>query len=407
MKKITIVCVFLLVLIVFPVFAERIAMPRVVMPSAASNGFGGHHVAYTDNVYSLLVNPAAMVRVQQRSLLTVAPSLFNPGRMVSIGRPIIDVVNLARKDSSDTSAILDAAGDILKNLSDKDGRIGLGAELREFPLSFSSVNNGFGIGLWNRFFFNVNVLELNYEVDAFADVMLPFGFAFKILDMGNHAIDAGFTIKPFARVMIHERDSITNVIDNSDEFLDNINVPLIMGATFDVGVLYRLKGLRLGFTFNDIFSRAVVVNNLVGKNTNSYYFPFTMNAGLAFDVKLAFFGLALAADWRDIGNIFQPDDYSARNAILDLGVGLQVSLFDFVYARIGMSEMLPAAGVGLYLGALKIDLAYYGKEFGLQPGDFSTAVFEASISVRPDAKPKNRSWTRSYIGSSSASGGYE
>ncbi|MCL2319307.1 MAG: hypothetical protein FWC45_04425, partial [Treponema sp.] len=54
--------VFLAVCLALPVFAADVPMPPVTMPTAASNGFGGHHVAYTDNVFSLLVNPAAMIQ---------------------------------------------------------------------------------------------------------------------------------------------------------------------------------------------------------------------------------------------------------------------------------------------------------------------------------------------------------
>jgi len=387
MRKITISFVFITVLFALPVFANDVAMPPFVMPTAASNGFGGTHVAYTDNVFSLLVNPAAMIRTQQRSFFTLAPSLFSPQSTIGLGNSLVDL------GKGDTSALGSAAD----TLSKQKGKIALGMELREFPLSFAWVANGFGFGLWNRTFVNANVVGTNLEANVYSDVMFPIGFAFRILNLTGHSLDAGITLKPFARVRAWEEETITNLIGDSSEFIDNINLPVIVGGTFDVGLMYRWDiGLRAGFTFNDIYSKGVVVYNLNDKHKdeNTYYIPFTMNFGLAYEFKLGFLGFALAADWRDIANTFNQDDYLNRNYLLDFGVGLQLSLFDIIRFRVGMSEMLPACGVGFDLGPCKIDLAYYGKEFGLEPGQLSAAVVEFSFAIRPGAKKRDWPWAR-------------
>ena len=387
MKKATF-GIFLAVFLVLPVFAEKLV--PFVMPTAASNGFGGPHVAYTDNVYALFVNSAAMLRVEERSFFTLAPSLFNPQKTVNFFRAI-SIRELMNGDLSNT-------GEILDNLGVTDGRIGFGAELREFPLSIAWVANGFGFGIWNRFYLYLNVLDLNFEVQTYMDAMIPIGFAFKILNLENHSVDAGITIKPFVRTMIHESESITSLIGSSD-LLEDFSIPVIAGGTFDLGFLYRWKyGLQLGLTFNDIYSRAIVLYG----NDNNYYIPFNMNMGLSYNLKVLFLGITVAADWRNIGSAdlrdpgtyFRREDYLRRSFLLDLGVGLQATLFDFVYARVGVNEMLPAAGVGVSLGAFKVDLAYYGKELGLQPGQLPVAVFDVSVSFRPDAKKRDWPWAR-------------
>lgn len=377
--------VFLAVCLALPVFAADVPMPPVTMPTAASNGFGGHHVAYTDNVFSLLVNPAAMIQTRQRSFFTLAPSLFNPQTTVELFSAIMD---LAKGDTN-------ALGTAANTLSGQKGKTALGGELREFPLSIAWVANGFGFGLWNRTFANLNIVGTNIEANVYSDVMLPIGFAFKILNAEKHSLDAGVTLKPFARVRGWEQKKITDLIGDSTNFIDNINVPLIAGGTIDAGLLYRGgKWFRLGFTFNDIYSRSEVVYNILGEDNNSYYIPFTMNAGAAFDFKLAFLRLTLAADWRNIKNAFNQDDYTHRNMLLDIGAGLQLSLFDVIRLRVGMNDMLPSCGIGLDLGPLKIDAAYYGKEFGNEPGQMSTAVAEVSLSIRPGAQKRDWPWTR-------------
>jgi len=388
MKQRAIFIIFLAVLMAFPVFAERVAMPPLAMPTAASNGFGGTHVAYTDNVFALLVNPAAMMRTRQRSFFTLAPSVFNPQATFDISKSVMDMVS-----SSDTTNF----GNMADTLSKQEGKIALGVELREFPLSIAWVANGFGFGLWNRTFVKADIIGDYVKADVYSDVMLPVGFAFKILDLNRHTIDGGLTLKPFVRVKAAQQAYITDLMDDADF---DFNIPVIAGGGLDMGLLYRWgKVLQVGFTFTDIFSQGTVMADLGDiKDTNSYYIPFAMNAGVSFNFKLGIIGLVLAADWRDIGNAFDQNDYlNNRNYLLDFGIGAQISLFDVVYFRVGMNEMLPAAGLGLNLGALKIDLAYYGREFGYEPGQLSTAVVDLSISIRPGAKARNWAWTRGSV----------
>jgi hypothetical protein len=406
--------IFLLaVLIVFPVFAERIPMPQVIMPTVASNGFGGHHVAYTDNVFSLLVNPAAMMRVQKRSFITLAPSVFNPESTFKLLGSVPDIMG------GDLSGL----GGILNTLSAQKGKIALGMELREFPFSIAWVANGFGFGLWNRTFINLNIKQTNLEADIFEDIMLPVGLSFRVFEAGGHTIDGGVTIKPFARVMAKTSVDILNVVGggNFGDILDNIgSIPLVVGGTIDAGFLYRWNvGFSAGITFNDIFSYAPVVydmNTLIntsgtgsGSMGDVYYIPFTMNLGVAYDFKLGLLwpkapkflantGFTIAADWRNITNAFNQNDYlNSRNFLLDLGFGVKVCLFDILNVRVGMNEMLPSVGLGVDLGPVEIEAAYYGKEFGFEPGQFSTAMLELSLSIRPDAKKRNWPWTKRTI----------
>ena len=392
MKRKAILFICLIIILALPVFAKDIAMPQVIMPTVASNGMGGHHIAYTDNVFSLLVNPAAMVRTQQKSFFTLSSSLFSPQATFGLFKSMKGLVK------GDENAI----GDALDTLSKQEGKIALGMEIRElFPFSFAWVANGFGFGLWNRTFMNINVIGTYVEVNAFSDVMFPIGFAFRIFNFEHSSLDMGVTVKPFARGMVWEEEKITELIGGTDKFIDNINAPVIVGGTFDIGLMYRWRGLRLGFTFNDIYSRGKVVyeyNNSGAKNKNDYYIPFTMNLGAAFDIKLfRFLGLTLAADWHDIRNVFLQDDYLRRNWLLDLSAGFQLSLFNIIKLRVGMNELLPSCGVGFDFGPVEIDAAYYGKEFGREPGQLSAAVLEVSIAIRPDAKKRNWPWTRRSI----------
>jgi hypothetical protein len=59
-----------------------------------------------------------------------------------------------------------------------------------------------------------------------------------------------------------------------------------------------------------------------------------------------------------------------------------------------MNDLLPAFGIGFDHGFFEIDLAYYGKEFGLEPGLLSAAAVDLTISIRPGAKKRDWPWTR-------------
>ncbi|MCL2006824.1 MAG: hypothetical protein FWG77_01940 [Treponema sp.] len=415
MKR-AIICFLLFACLLTPVFSRVIAMPQLSLPTAASNGFGGTHVSFTDNVYSLLVNPAAMVRVRQRSFFSLSPSIMNPQFIVDSTRYARELFTAAATVNLDTFG--EVLGNIGNDLGNREGKLALGLDLREFPLSFAWVTNGFGFGIWNRTFINANIEGVYLEgiwvsANIFTDLIVPVGFAFRVLDNGNHSIDTGITLKPYFRGMIFEQERVSVLTGEENNFAERINIPLMTGFGFDLGLLYRIDpGFSVGATFTDIVNRAYVIRNLNPNiiENNTYYVPFTMNLGLAYDFRLGHvlddapfllnsLGFTFAFDWRNIVNVFmqyplQQGNYLDRNAALDIGVGFQISWLDIIFVRIGMSDMLPAAGLGISLGPVEIDMAYYGKEFGREPGLLPTAMVDFSIAVRPLTAVRNWPWAR-------------
>jgi hypothetical protein len=387
MRKLLVFCI--IILCGTEVFAQQ-SMPRFEIPTARSNGMGGAHVAYTDNVFALLVNPAATMRVEQKSFFALSPTVFSPQTTFELVPDIMKTLM-----DGDTSSL----GNALNTLSASNGKMPLGLDLRELPLSIAWVADGFGFGLWDRIFVNPNISGTNVVVDAYVDLIMPVGFAFRILETDSHSIDAGITVKPFARAIAHESTNISDLIGNSFD-TDNISAPLIAGAGVDAGILYRWDiGLSAGVSFDDIFTRGTVVYNILGTDPNSYYYvPFTINAGVAYDLSIGkLLNLTFAADYRDLVNLFQQDDYSKRNALLGIGLGVQVSLFDIIKLRAGMSEMLPSVGLGFDFGPFEIDAAYYGREFGNEPGQLSGAALDLTMAIRPGARKRAWPWTKGSV----------
>jgi hypothetical protein len=379
------------------VFAEetRTEMPRFEIPTARSNGFGGSHIAYTDDVFALLVNPAAIMQVRQRSFFTISPSVVSPQK-------IIEFVG----NTDDIGKALEAL-----NNPKNPGKIPLGFSLNEFPLSISWVANGFGFGIWDRIHADVEIIGTTAEAVLLADVVVPFGFAFKILDTAAHDVDAGITLKGFGRGYGEKMVTVTEVISDFGSIADDLGAPVIAGFGIDLGFLYRWNiGLSAGITFDDIVNHGFEVARIGnGEAADGYYVPFSMNLGVAYDFRIgnvwktapgfiARTGITAAFDWHNFDLLFETKNpYFKKNPVLGIGAGLQLSLADIFKVRIGMNEMLPAFGVGFDLGALKIDVAYYGKELGLEPGQMPAAMLDVTLAIRPEARARSWPWARSSL----------
>jgi hypothetical protein len=301
--------------------------------------------------------------------------------------------------------MLTSGADPIKVLGDAantlagDGTIALGFDIREFPLSIAWVANGFGFGIWSRVFVNPNINGTNIQVNLIGDVIVPVGFAFKVMDMGGHTIDFGLTLKGYGRAMLE--GASMNILKMTemdvDNPLDSFSAPLIVGAGLDAGLLYRgaglLKGFSAGVTFTDIFNHGTPILDFMSDSepAGSYTVPFAINLGAAYELKIFnLLGVVVAADLRDITTT----DYTKRNPVLNIGLGAQVSLLNMFKFRAGMSDALLSVGVGVDLGIFELSFAYYGKELGLEPGLNPVAVMDLTIAFRPEAKKRLWPWAQ-------------
>jgi hypothetical protein len=62
-----------------------------------------------------------------------------------------------------------------------------------------------------------------------------------------------------------------------------------------------------------------------------------------------------------------------------------------------MNEMLPAFGFGFDFGSFEIDVAYYGKELGLEPGQMPTAALDLTFAIRLGAKERHWPWAKTSL----------
>jgi hypothetical protein len=377
---------FLILGVLSSAFAEDMA--PLTVSSTRSLGMGGTHVAYTDDVYALFVNPAALRRANQGSAFEFSPAFVGP---------MFDLIDLATSAGDDLTGAL---GDFAKTTG---GKIPIGFDLRG-PLSVGYTANGLGFGLWNRVHLDASVIGTDIDASALVDLILNYGMSFTILSLENHEVDAGFVVKPFVRakagMAVTALDAIGGGLDN---IFDEFNVPLIGGAGFDLGFMYRFhQDLSVGMTIDDVYTGGSRISTLYGDDdgVSSYRVPATLNLGAAYTLRpISWLSLAFMLDYRDVTNLFQAGDYTRKNPILNLGLGAELSLLQFLKLRVGLNEMLPAAGFGLVAKAFQFNFAIYGRELGNEPGGFSTYGMDLSIAIRPETKKRNWPWSRPILNS--------
>jgi hypothetical protein len=363
------------------VFAEDMA--PLAMPSTRGLGMGGTHVAYTDDVYSLFVNPAALQRANQGSAFEISPAIVGP---------FFSLINLSNSVGDDFTSAL---GDFAKGMG---GKVPIAFELRG-PLSLGYAANGLGFGAWTRTHGEASVIGADISASAYADLILNFGMSFGIVSIGNHEVDAGFAAKPFLRAKAGlDLTALDAIGGGLDTVFEEFNVPLIAGLGFDLGFMYRFReNLTVGLTVDDVYTRGGRLSTLYGDDdgVSSYRVPVTLNLGAAYTLQPIprLLGLAFMLDYRDVTNLFQAGDFTKRNPILNLAIGAELSIFQFLKVRFGLDEMLPAAGIGLAAKAFQFNIAIYGRELSVEPGGFSTYGLEFSIASRPETKKKNWPWS--------------
>jgi hypothetical protein len=393
MKKLTAV-LLLLIICILPAFAEDMA--PLMLTSTRAYALGGPHVAYTDDIYALFINPAALHKVNQKSYFELSFAIDNLSNLIDVSQAIM-------------SEDWDAVGDFANR---SGGKIPLGFEMRG-PLSIGYAANGLGFGVWDHISTDAEIIGTNIAAQAYADFILNFGMSFSILSLGSHAVEAGFVVKPFFRTMaLMDADGMDMAAggDALDKMMDEFNVPMIMGAGFDLGFMYRFRNnLTAGLTVGDVVTRGGVVSTAVGNNPGVVYrVPATLNMGVAYTLRLNELWTAAPRllqptyaafmfDWHDFTNVFFASDYTRKNPSLNLGFGMEFGFFNFLKLRMGLNEMLPAIGLGVEFKAVQFNVAAYGKELGNEPGQMPTWALDLSLAIRPQSKAKSWPWSKPIV----------
>jgi hypothetical protein len=416
MKKI-VISVAVLFCLSSALFAEEVNMPPLGYPSTISNGLGGPHVAYTDNVYSLFVNPAALQWANEMLISDITFGFTGPIDKLLKKETRVALAGIKNAfggdDTNSLSNSFTAFTDIMEG-----GKLPMGADMRG-PLSFAYTANGFGIGLFTRTVADARIIGTDVDMNLYLDFTLPFGMVFNIVKLKDHELSTGFVLKPFVRLWSTKEISALDLMDFDFNEL-GLEMPLIVGGGADLGFMYRFrKDLVVGLTAKDVYTAGAKVHDVAagldmggggGSSTSSnttYRIPLALNTGIAYTFRpssfwkmppvLQSFYTAFVLDWSNSQNVFTWNNREHRNPLLDLGAGMEIGLFNFFKFRIGIHELLPSVGFGFEPAVFKLNLAVYGKELGAEPGINTTMGFDLSISFRPDTKKRNWVWSKPLI----------
>jgi hypothetical protein len=85
------------------------------------------------------------------------------------------------------------------------------------------------------------------------------------------------------------------------------------------------------------------------------------------------------ADYRDFINLFEKD---RRHPLLNVSLGLEITLLDILKLRAGMTDALPSGGFGIDMKFMTLDAAVRGRELGKKPGDKRVLALDMGLLFR-------------------------
>ncbi|MDR2209892.1 MAG: hypothetical protein LBO65_00280 [Spirochaetaceae bacterium] len=363
---------FLFTLGLFPVLslgAEHIA--PFTMPSARAGGFGGIHTALGDDFSSIFSNPASFAGIERQfSAAEISLSVYGP---------IFEILDrtVNSKGAPDISS--------LPRLQDFGAGFDLGG-----PIAIGLVDRGFGFGLFNRTVADAVVREKTIYPVLSEEIFMTGGFSFRVLEGDTHLVDLGFLAKAFFRGRLGLSGSVG---DLSEITTGAASSPYStqFGIGLDLGIRYTLMDhLCLALTGYDVYSPALVtryaeISDRGSGGTQSYATVTPRLAlGALYRIQNDFLdryitGAIVMLDYRDFIDPFSTDP---RNPLLNLTLGMEITMMRILRIRAGMADVLPSFGFGLDMHALTLDVAVRGKELGKNPGDNRTFAFDLGLLFR-------------------------
>jgi hypothetical protein len=370
--------VFSLFFLLVPFCLAGETIEPFVMPSARFAGLGGGHVAMGDDFYAIFSNPAAFVDVKEE---------FSAAELsISTYGPVFELVDLFQSNSGsmddlDISSIVGPAG------------FAAGFDIGG-PLSLGWVGRGLGLGVFNRIKSTAAVSGTKIRPLVSGEVLLAGGYAFRFIDKNSHRLDGGFLGKGFFRGGLNMEASIFDASAILDSPLDQpFNTSLGLGL--DLGLRYTYGGnFSAAVVCYDVYSPVLVTpydsigsfGDKSGPSSDASYATVyrRLDVGVKYRVRSIFLeryisAFNLMADYRDILDL---SALISRNPILNVGLGAEIQILNALSFRFGITDALPAFGIGVDLSFMILDFAIHGKELGLDPGLQSTYALDLGLLFR-------------------------
>ena len=359
------------------VWAAPPTIDPFVMPSARFSALGGNHSAMADDFYAIFLNPAAFADVKEQ---------FSAAELtLSTYGPTLEILDLLRNNSGSASD-LDLSGII------SPSGFAAGFDLGG-PLSIGWVGRGLGFGFFNRITTTAMVSGTTLRPVVSGDLLFVGGYALRVLNKNSHVLDAGFLGKGFFRGALNLQAPIFDAQTLLD---DPMSQPFgtDLGLGLDLGVRYTFRGnLSAALVCYDVYSPVLVTpygslsdfTDKSGSPTPSYAtVKRRLDMGVKYQIHSDFIDryfsrISVMADYYDFLDLFS---LIPRNPILNVGLGVELTLLNALTFRVGITDALPALGFGLNLSFMTLDFAIHGKELGLDPGAQSVYAMDIGLLFR-------------------------
>ena len=375
-RKSIFICILLCFLFSFSGFAREILDDSLYAPSARTFAIGGRHAALATDLTTLFNNPAGFNQAEQE--MSVAELTLR------IGGPVFDIANVVVEGVDGGMEELMTSPDIqnlLKGLYTKFNLLG--------PISFGYIGGGLGFG-----FFNISDIELvnssplTITSRVSEELMLCGGYSFRIPlpQKSMSTLDLGLLLKGSLKGSAVLEKSFLEF----PTLISNLDVDTLWGEPFlftgaigfDAGILYSYKDwFSAGIACRDIFSPALIshysslgsfIENTETPAKSNALIPFDLSMGAVFAPHLGNFEryiteLLVMIDYSDVLD-FVTHGESARNPLLHIGFGTELTLLEILAVRLGFAEGLFSAGLGIDLTFFTLNAAMFGTEYSTEPG---------------------------------------
>ena len=367
--------ILIIVFASFSLTAEQ--LQPFVMPSARASGFGGIHAAQGDDFSAIFSNPASFAGIEKQfSAAEITFSLYGQ---------VFEILDTAARKSGNIETVVTSEG------------FAAGFDIGG-PIALGLVNNGLGVGFFNRTVMDIKSMEISPGIrylvpTAWEEFFLVGGYSFRILDRNSYSFDIGILGKAFYRIMADLEIPSTDISNWSE----NTQIPSLkpLQTHFGVGIDLGIK-----FNFNDTFTLALAGYDVYSPALVTKYNQFSdygrggdqsygtvqprLALGFLYQLRNEFLeryisGIIFMADYRDFINLFDKD---RRNPLLNVSLGLEISLLKILKLRAGMAEALPAGGFGIDMTFMMLDVAVRGKQLGDKPGEKNMFAFDVGLLFR-------------------------
>ncbi|HUX21500.1 MAG TPA: hypothetical protein VMW69_09680 [Spirochaetia bacterium] len=356
--------------------AENLTLLPTTISSARTSAIGGAHAALADDLTTLFSNPAGFYEVQ--------PEIRLSEITMHLQGPIFDLAGVAAGGLSGNFAQLLGSSNVQNLLQSIYASMNLIG-----PISFGYVGKGLGFGIFNTTGVTfTNTAPFTIAFSAGEQLMLDGGWAFRIPlpQAWNSSLDAGVMMKSGLQGISYLQKSLFEL----PSLFNSIGLSTLTGAPFyfntliglDAGLRYSYKDwFSVGIVGHDIYTPVLqseyptlqsFIDNSATPTKSNTVLPFNLSVGTLFTPDLGPLDLI-------ISNFKLMLDYSnaldfllypatARNALLNMGLGTEITLLKILELRAGFHEGLFSAGLGLDLKYFRLDASMYGTELSSEPG---------------------------------------